>query len=302
MSKIIPYFQKLISKMHKIPIAIHPLFLAVGIFMVLFGKGFIWLIYIVLAISHELAHLIVAKKLGYKLNKVRLMPFGAVLEAEEDEFLPKDEILIGLAGPLFNLILSFFIVALWWVKPEIYNLTIDFAVANLSLGLFNLVPIFPLDGGRILLAFLSRNGDRKTASKLMRVASGLFGLLLIFICFISLIFGFNLTIGIVGLMLLSSAFSKGNNLCYKRIIGLAQKRKKLEVGLPVKRLMMNENLAISKAYKKLSYAFFGEVIVVDDDFINKGIIYENQLCELIESNDLTLTLKEALIKLGCYNY
>lgn len=270
--------------------------------MAVFNMLKIWLVYAGLAILHELAHFIVAKRLGYKLGRIKLMPFGAVLEAENDEFLPKDEIVVSLIGPIFNLTIWFLIVALWWIKPEIYSLTLDLAVANLSLALFNLVPIYPLDGGRVVLAILSKNGDRKWAAKIMRIASVLFGIMLILLCFASLFLSFNLTIGVVGLMILSSAFSSGNELRYKRILGLSAKRKKLEVGLPIKRILMSENATIFKAYRKLSYAFYSEIVVVDSSFQECGKINETALINLMQGGAAALTLKDGIKMCQKFNY
>jgi Peptidase family M50. len=53
-------------------------------------------------------------------------------------------------------------IAVWWIEPETYNYTYNFAITNLALGLTNLMPCYPLDGGRILVAMLSdKYGHKK---------------------------------------------------------------------------------------------------------------------------------------------
>lgn len=119
---------------------------------------------------HELTHLFVAKILGYKIYKIELFPFGGVAEyMGMVEMDPPNEILIALSGPLFN----FFVVAVFFILPfesEFISMVIEL---NLLIGLFNIVPVLPLDGGRIfrsllVLCFGFENGT-KYALKLARV-------------------------------------------------------------------------------------------------------------------------------------
>lgn len=297
--KISKKFKILSAKMQKIPIAIHPLFLLLGAFMFWCGRGFLFVIYTVLALMHELAHLIVARKLGYRLNKIRLMPFGAVLEAEQDEFAPSDEIKISLAGPLFNLLFAVIIVALWWVKPAAYYKTVDIMVANLSCGLFNLIPIYPLDGGRVVLAFLSRKFDRVFAAKLMKKATLTFGLILILIFVVALFYAINFTILAVGIMILACALGE-ENASYKKITFISAKKKKAVHGLGVKDILFNGNSLCSKVYLKLSASQFNVVLICDDQLNIIGRLTETEISDIVLSGRGKITLNEALalLKVG----
>ena len=121
--------------------AIHPLFFLFGVYYSLTGKIFVFIIYTVCAVIHELGHSFAASSVGYKLNKITLMPFGAVVTGNIDGLNFKDEIKIAIAGPFINLAIALFFIALWWIFPEIYAFTDVVVEANLSLALVNFLPI-----------------------------------------------------------------------------------------------------------------------------------------------------------------
>ena len=97
--------------MGSIKLKIHPLFYLFGLYYALTGKILIFLVCTITAIVHELGHSIVAGERGYKLNKITLMPFGAVVKGESTELAFNDELVIALAGPMLNFIIAVFFVA-----------------------------------------------------------------------------------------------------------------------------------------------------------------------------------------------
>jgi Zn-dependent protease len=106
---------------------------------------------------HELAHAVVARHHGVRVNGIRLHVFGGVSELQTEPPSPRAEFAIAAVGPLA----SFAIAAIFYGLgravahvPWAIALTGYLAVVNLVLGLFNLVPGFPLDGGRLLRAML----------------------------------------------------------------------------------------------------------------------------------------------------
>ena len=104
-------------------VSAHPLFLIVGIWYCLRGELFLFLTSCIVALQHECAHAFAAAKLGYKLNKIVLMPYGAVIDGDLQGISLKDEIIVALYGPLCNLITAVFFVALWWFTPTMYAFT-----------------------------------------------------------------------------------------------------------------------------------------------------------------------------------
>ena len=89
------------------------------------------------------------------------MPYGAVVSGDIAGMPAKEEILVCIAGPLANAVTALGFVALWWLYPETYPFTDAAAYVSFSLFVVNLLPAFPLDGGRILRILLRPLGERK---------------------------------------------------------------------------------------------------------------------------------------------
>ena len=139
----------------KIRISIHPLFFLMGIFYSFIGELPLFLMSVIIAIEHELAHAISASRLGYQLNKIVLMPYGAVIDGDLKEISLKDELSVALAGPLCNFLTAGAFAALWWFYPTAYAFTDTACFLSLSIALVNLIPAYPLDGGRVLKCILT---------------------------------------------------------------------------------------------------------------------------------------------------
>ena len=125
---------------------------------------------------HEIAHSIVAQKYGLKVTEIELYLFGGASKIEEEPKNPKSEMLITIVGPLSSLLLGgIFLLLVFGIPnplPAILAVTLLYSgISNIGLGLFNLLPAFPVDGGRILRSYLwHRRKDiisaTKTASKI----------------------------------------------------------------------------------------------------------------------------------------
>ena len=99
---------------------IHPLFIAYILLLVFMGQTASVVIYFVCVVMHEFAHSFVARKLGYSLQKLSIMPYGVCLNYKTNCFYNNDEIYIAIAGPIVNLCLAIFTTAVWWVFPSSY--------------------------------------------------------------------------------------------------------------------------------------------------------------------------------------
>ncbi len=170
---------------------LHPLFLAVGIWYAFTGELFLFILSALVALQHECAHAFAAAKLGYQLNAIVLMPFGAVIDGDLRGISLKDEIFVALCGPLCNLITAVFFVALWWLTPTMYAFTDTACYASLAIATVNLLPTYPLDGGRILQCALTRvfsKGDAQTSRAERRAEKICRGITFLFAAVFSLIF------------------------------------------------------------------------------------------------------------------
>ena len=112
-----------------------------------------------IVLLHELGHSLTARHFGVHVSHITLWPLGGVAWMGE---LPRDsriEGLVAVAGPAVNLALAALASPLLLSSGTLLLLTERFILINLMLGGFNLLPAFPMDGGRVLRAFLARGGD-----------------------------------------------------------------------------------------------------------------------------------------------
>jgi Zn-dependent protease/predicted transcriptional regulator len=147
-------------------------------------------------VFHELSHSLVARHFGLPMGGITLFIFGGVAEMKEEPVNPKVEFLMAVAGPLASLVLALFFwsferlaLGVGWPTPLV-GVGSYLAYINLLLAVFNLLPAFPLDGGRMLRAALwfwrkDLLGATQTASQ---IGSG-FGLALMFLGVLAFIQG-----------------------------------------------------------------------------------------------------------------
>src|SRR5262249_29082496 len=119
---------------------------------------------------HELGHALMARQFGIATRDITLYPMGGVARLERMSERPWEEFCIAVAGPLVNVVIAASLALVFlllglplaglgltqraWVSPEVSLLRDLFAV-NVGLVLFNLLPAFPMDGGRVLRALLA---------------------------------------------------------------------------------------------------------------------------------------------------
>ena len=136
---------------------------------------------------HELSHSIVAIKNGIDVKKITLFIFGGVAQIEKEPDEPLKELKIAIAGPAMSIFLSvsFSLLASGAASlgaSEYITVPLNYLGAvNMVLALFNMVPAFPLDGGRVLRALIWYfKGDIRFATKISSSIGGFFGYFLIF--------------------------------------------------------------------------------------------------------------------------
>ncbi len=116
-------------------------------------------------VAHEFGHIFTARAFGISTPDVTLLPIGGVARLERIPEEPYEEFLIAIAGPLVNVAIAFGLVALLGahlntgdlaaVESPTVSLADRLAAVNLFLALFNMIPAFPMDGGRVLRALLA---------------------------------------------------------------------------------------------------------------------------------------------------
>ena len=160
-------------------------------------------------VAHEYGHVLAARHFGIGTRDITLLPIGGVASIERMPEKPGQELLVALAGPAVNVVIALLLFTVFGARLDLEkaadtvgDLKIDFvtrlALVNVMLVVFNMIPAFPMDGGRVLRALLSYRLDRARATRIAasvgQVAAfglgflGLFGnpLLLFIALFVSL--------------------------------------------------------------------------------------------------------------------
>ncbi|MEA1673283.1 site-2 protease family protein [Nitrospirillum sp. BR 11163] len=213
--------------------------LAAGVFPALLpgrpGPLYLWMAVagtlglFVCVLLHELAHSLVARRFGMRINGITLFIFGGVAEIADEPGKPSQEFLVAIAGPAASGVIA---AACWALARQLPDVDGWPAVAvtlaylgqlNAYLALFNLVPAFPLDGGRVLRAALWRlRDDYAWATRVAAACGDLFGLFLIAMGFWNAVTGDvmgGLWGVIVGMFLRNAAASGYRDMQVRTVLG-----------------------------------------------------------------------------------
>lgn len=179
------------------------------------GQLKIYLIILFFALLHELAHMIVGNILKFKAIRFEVNPVGFCIEMIPNsgqynkEFFKSNindfyYIFVGLAGPLLNLIIAIVFIKWKFVSEQmlrytdgIFYLREIIIYSNLLVGIFNLMPIYPLDGGRILNSILRLAFGVEMGDRLINLISNAFMILLTVACSILILYLKNISILII---------------------------------------------------------------------------------------------------------
>ncbi|MFQ6101013.1 MAG: site-2 protease family protein [Anaerolineae bacterium] len=148
------------------------------------------LLLFVCVVIHELSHSLTSARMGFPVHDIVLLPLGGVAQIERIPKRPGQELLMAIAGPLSNVVIAGVLIAVGFLLGVDVNLRIDLTslgwedilpyliVTNAGLAVFNLIPAFPMDGGRVLRALLATMMSHARATALaVGVGQGLAWLL-----------------------------------------------------------------------------------------------------------------------------
>ena len=204
---------------------INPIALFVWIWLFLVFGWIYALNYVLVMSLHEMGHYYMAKMFGYKLTKFSLSPYGVSLSYFDENLDEKDEFWIALAGPAVNVISIVFVLGVWWLFPSTYFLLQSFVEISLVIALFNLLPAYPLDGGRIFVCLVRRIFDEKKALKLT-IFFNLFLSIFFVICFVICAFiKFNPTLALFAFFMFGGMLDLKQKSKYEKINIFCKKTK-----------------------------------------------------------------------------
>lgn len=234
---------------------------------------------------HELSHIIIASSYGCKFNNFKINVLGVKAEiCEIEELSEKKKLNIYLAGPCFNFIIAIMI----YILNYKYNLVIfeNSVRINLCLGLFNLLPAYPLDGSRICEILLTRRYLYRKTKSIVVILSIIISIILFLFGVSIMIFLHKVNISFFmasALMIYTSILEKEKTM-YIIMGDIFKKLKKL------KKYGYIENKSISIYYKKglvnvltlVDKNKFNIFYVLDDNMKVVGTVCEDELIEALK--------------------
>ena len=292
-----------IAKVVGIPVEVHWSFVLMGFYVFYVGQSngmdwtmMAWLAIFVLSIFfcvvlHEFGHALTARKFGVKTKDIILSPIGGVARLEKLPEKPIHEFYVAAAGPLVNLIIVvlltpyFFFYSFDEVRYQLSSLSFSnpleivplLLIGNIALAGFNLLPAFPMDGGRIFRALLSIKFGRLKATRLASLLGNFFGILMVvYAVYTQSIFtGF---IGIFVFLLASQEY---------RLVKMDEALKKHFLSeifsSNFTKIYTTDNM--QKAIEALKHGLEKNFLVFDENENIVGVLHELFILEAIKSKD-----------------
>ncbi|TVR40174.1 MAG: site-2 protease family protein [Bacteroidia bacterium] len=248
----------------------------------------------VCVVLHELGHSLAAIRLGGQVDSITLLPIGGMAHLSKMPEKPKDEFLVSAAGPLVNVVIA---AILWiyiaFVQPvdfdkmefeaiTVNNFPVMLLAANLFIVAFNLIPAFPMDGGRLFRSLLSIRMSRLKATRIAKDIGQIFAILFI----ITGLF-FNPFLVIIGFFILLGAKGEYEMIKYQDILQ----------DYTVNDIVKTEYAELDEE-DTLGYAAERLVKISDNGFVIKsggvfkGILTKNDLINGLNSHGKDIKIKD----------
>ncbi len=291
-----------------IPIKLHITFilLIIAVFVLSlpsqrFYTFFIVLFLFVFVFFHELAHSVVARHYGIKVRKIILYPIGGVSEIEEIPDNPAQEWRMAIAGPLTSLVFGVILLLISvTLSPELLttlpmlssnnsNFLFDLAVLNILLGTFNLIPAFPMDGGRVFRALLAKRMTYSDATRYAVYLGRIFGIIMVVIGFI---FPNYFLLILVGIFVYIGASEEGEQTIVSTALA----------GVRVRDVMQSEigfvspQQTISEALEVMFKNRYHDVLV-EENGVFKGIVTWSELMKVPPEKRSLMTVEQMPLRL-----
>jgi Zn-dependent protease len=251
-------------------------------------------------VLHELGHSLTARRYGIDTKRITLLPIGGVASLERMPENPKKELWIALAGPAVNVVIAlilFVYLALTGTFTRIFenglleegitnfdNFIFSLFVVNIILVVFNAIPAFPMDGGRVLRALLAMKMERVKATQ---VAANLGQLVAIGFAFLGVLY--NPILIFIGLFVFFGAYSE--NMMVQHLEFLR--------GFKVKDAMitnfstLSPNTPLQDALDKLISGSEQDFVVTENDEV-KGIVTRKAIINTLKENHIDYSIGQIM--------
>lgn len=248
-------------------------------------------------VLHELGHALTAKRFDINTKKITLLPIGGMASLERIPESPKQELLVTLAGPLVNVIIALLLYFIIPVKEFMHlnftetfealmgftvkNLLFFLFVVNVGLVIFNMIPAFPMDGGRILRALLAMKINRVKATQ---IASTVGQIIAVFFLLIGLLY--NPFLIIIALFIFLGAYGENQMVQHLSLL----KGHNVEEAMLINITTFSPNDSIDLVVNKIISGTEINFLVVEDHAV-KGILYHK---DIIENSNKNIVVKDIM--------
>lgn len=269
------------------------------VFFVFFLLGYIEniLISFFVVLLHELAHTVVAKIFNYKIKNIELFPFGGVARIEESIAInPKHEVMIALAGPIFNFTL---IIMTYPFIEHIQNneKLLFFIYTNLIIGIFNLMPIIPLDGGRIVRAYLAfLIGVKRSTKVVVKISKAISIIIFLWGCLLTKQSPENVFVPLISIFLFIAAHREHQMAVFIFMKEITQKKQYLlsQGILNTKNLVAVKNTLLKDIMNQFTPRRYHIITVMDKKCNVIGVLTESQVLDGMIKYGMNVTLDQLL--------
>lgn len=279
-----------------VDIKLHALSVPVILAFIIFEMLDILLTAFFLLTMHELCHAYMAKRLCAQIDCIEIQPCGFTARITDKTIPLRDELAIALAGPVFSIVCGAIILCVTEIVGFKTDMLCKAGVFSIVLGIINLVPALPLDGGRILKSLLSRVLSHEVCN---RVCVGLGFIISVGIIALG-IYGFitrkvNLTLSIMGVVMLFGSICELRHSGEERLKCMLKKKNTIAGGrrLDMSFCAFSEQTDIKTALAMLNLNRFNVVEVIDCDMNIVASLDEGELLRCA-SIDRSMTLKDAV--------
>lgn len=248
-------------------------------------------------IIHELFHIIAALTSGAKLCSIRILPIGLNAQIDDSRLSKTSKVFIYMAGPCINLIFAIFIYILYACHFVSKELILGVYI-NMWLAFFNLLPILPLDGGKIAMELLADRFGLFRASKQIRKISVF--LSIIIICIGLVLFKqsiYNVSLVLIGIYIMLCIKGIEKETAFMNIKNIIFRRSRLVTKgiFPVRVIVVMQNIKLSEVIKVIDYAnMFHIVNILDQQLRIIKVMTEQEILDALMSNSMDTTLEKLL--------
>jgi stage IV sporulation protein FB len=288
-----------IAKVAGIQLKINNWFILLSIIFVLSGLGIKLLIAFSAVLWHELAHVVVAFHVGLPVREIEILPFGGVATIDRlNEAGTKNEIMIAAAGPTASLVLA---AVLYWgmsfleFRHELLSFCLEI---NLMLTLFNLLPAFPLDGGKIFRSLSNLYYSYEQATTYMiRLTKIISWLLVIRAVYEYILFStVNITFVIAAIFLYTAASAEGKVMSFRRMKVLAGKKTELILRgiMPTMHFTAVTSVCVNDILRLFGPSHYYIVLVINEKSQIQGTLTETEIWEGLTNKGIYASIGQFL--------